>query len=164
MNRLSILTSILSLLITPLQQSLANVGSSYLCEVNEFYRIDSNYERTADYRGKFRFEFEKSETQIKFQNDFYFEGKSFKIQKVDGSSFTATGPLDTKIYYSKSQFYLSSITPFSVTAMNASCIEGRFADVFSEDGEKTSTQEGLSGWNRLRSTDREQCKSHGICD
>jgi hypothetical protein len=164
MNRLSILTSILSLVVTPLQQSLANVGGRHLCEVDEFYRIDSNYERPADYRSKFRFEFDRSETQIKFQSDFYFEGKSFKIQKVDGSSFAATGPLGTKIYYSKSQFYLSSITPFSVTAMKATCTGGILAEAFLEDGEKTSTQEGLFGWNRLRSTDQEQCKSHRICD
>ena len=164
MNRLSVITSVLSLALIPIQQSLASTDSRYLCEVVEFYRIDSNYQRTADYRGKFRFEFDRSETQIKFQNDFYFEGKSFKIQKVDGSSFAATGPLGTKIYYSKSQFYLSSITPFSVTAMKATCTGGILAEAFLEDGEKTSTQEGLFGWNRLRSTDQEQCKSHRICD
>ena len=164
MNRLLILTSILSLVVIPLQQSLANAGSWYLCEVEEFYRIDSNYERTAYYRGKFRFEFDRSETQIKFKNDFYFEGEGFKIQKVDGSSFTATGPLDTKIYYSENHFHLSSITPFSVTAMKAICSNSRFAGAFLEDGEKTSTQEGLFGWNRLRSIDQEQCKSHRICE
>lgn len=164
MNRFSVITSVLSLVLIPIQQSLASADSRYLCEVAEFYRIDSNYQRTADYRGKFRFEFDRSETQIKFENDFYFEGESFKIQKFDGSSFTATGPLDTKIYYSKYKFYLSSITPFSVTAMYASCTEGRFADVFLENGEKTSTQEGLFGWNRLRKADQEQCKAHGICD